>query len=409
MGLLEKIFGKKADEAPPKASGYFSTLSSYAPVFTTYDGGVFEMALTRAAVNAIATQCSKLEPFVTGAANRQIESALRQKPNPYMDKTKFLYRTCAILEAKTTCFVFPMRDAYGRINGFYPALPSTAAAYSVQGELWYEIRFPNGQSVLEPATNVGVLTKVQLENELFGDGNRAIEPTMQLIDAQNQAINSAIENSASIDWLVKVAGQSRPEDIAAKRDEFAAGNLSKSNTTGVMAYDNTWENVTPIDRKQYTVDAEQMKLIENNVFNYFGVNEEILQNKFNEDVWNAFYESKVEPFQQQLSLVLTNMTYSDRERAQGNAISFMSSAIDYMSNQTKATLCQSMTDRGAMNADEFRAKFGMPPVPDGMGQQFAIRGEYILAANLATNTVAAAKAAAEANKSNESEGAEDAD
>ena len=62
-----------------------------------------------------------------------------------------------------------------------------------------------------------------------------------------------------------------------------------------------------------------------------------------------------------------------------------------------------------MNADEFRAKFGMPPVPDGMGQQFAIRGEYILAANLATNTVAAAKAAAEANKSNESEGAEDAD
>ena len=236
-----------------------------------------------------------------------------------------------------------------------------------------------------------MLTKFQLENDLFGDGNRAIE------------------NSASIDWLVKVAGQSRPEDIAAKRDEFAAGNLSKSNTTGVMAYDNTWENVTPIDRKQYTVDAEQMKLIENNVFNYFGVNEEILQNKFNEDVWNAFYESKVEPFQQQLSLVLTNMTYSDRERAQGNAISFMSSAIDYMSNQTKATLCQSMTDRGAMNADEFRAKFGMPPVPDGMGQQFAIRGEYILAANLATNTAAAAKAAAEANKSNESEGAEDAD
>lgn len=409
MGLLEKIFGKHAKETQSAPSdGYFSTFSSYAPVFTTYDGGVFEMALTRSAVNAIATQCSKLEPFVTGSANRQIEAALRQRPNPYMDKTKFLYRCCAILESKTTCFIFPLRDEYQRINGFYPALPSSVAAHSVQGELWYDIRFPNGQSVLEPAENVGVLTKFQLENDLFGDGNRPIEPTMQLLNAQNQAINSAIENSASIDWLVKINGQNRPEDIARKRDDFAKSNLAASNTSGVMAYDNTWEDVRPIDRKQYTVDADQMKIIENNVFSYFGVNEDILQNKFNEDKWNAFYESKIEPFQQQLSLVLTNMTYSDRERVQGNAIGYMSSAIDYMSNQTKATLCQSMTDRGAMCADEYRAKFGMAPVPGGMGQQFAIRGEYILAANLATNAVSSAKAAAEANEPDQSEGADDA-
>ena len=152
-----------------------------------------------------------------------------------------------------------------------------------------------------------------------------------------------------------------------------------------------------------------MEIIERNVYSYFGVNEEILQNKFNEDVWNAFYESKIEPFQQQLSLVLTNMTYTERERAQGNAIAFFSSSIDYMSNQTKAALCQAMADRGAMCADEFRAKFGLPPVPGGAGQQFAIRGEYILSENLAAQTKEAAQAAAEANKqSDEKEKGEDA-
>lgn len=409
MGIFEKIFGKKAKEQTPDTEGYFTTLTSYAPAYHDYQGGVFEMALTRAAVNAIATQCSKLSPVVTGSANRQIAAALSQQPNPWQDRTKFLYRCCAILETKTTCFVFPLRDQYGRINGYYPALPTSVRPYQVKGELWYELRFASGQTALEPSDNVGVLTKFQMQNDLFGDGNDALTPTMKLLDAQNQAINNAIENSAIIEWLVQIAGQNRPEDIAKKRDQFASDNLAGSNKSGVMAYDQTWASVQPIDRKQYTVDAPQMELIERNVYSYFGVNEEILQNKFNEDVWNAFFESKVEPFQQQLSLVLTNMTYTARERAQGNGITFFSSSIDYMSNSTKAALCQSMADRGAMCADEFRAKFGLPPVPDGSGQQFAIRGEYILSANLSTNTTDAAKAAAEANKkSDENEKGEDA-
>lgn len=408
MGIFDAIF--KPKKKPQRdVDGYFTTLTSYAPAYTDYKGGVFEMALTRAAVNAVATQCSKLQPIVTGSANRSIARALEYQTNPWQDRTKFLYRCCAILEAKTTCFIFPLRDQYGRITGYFPALPTSVRPYSVAGELWYELRFASGQTALEPSENVGVLTKFQMESDLFGDGNEPIAPTMKLIDAQNQAINNAIENSARIEWLVQITGQNRPEDIAKKRDQFAKDNLAGSNKTGVMAYDQTWSRVEPIDRKQYTVDAAQMEIIERNVYSYFGVNEEILQNKFNEDVWNAFYESKIEPFQQQLSLVLTNMTYTERERAQGNAIAFFSSSIDYMSNQTKAALCQAMADRGAMCADEFRAKFGLPPVPGGAGQQFAIRGEYILSENLAAQTKEAAQAAAEANKqSDEKEKGEDA-
>lgn len=387
MGIFEKIFGKFAAKEPPANQGDFKMLRGYSPVFSSFDGSVYELALTRAAVDAIARQVSKLEPVVTGSANRAVAAALKSQPNPYMDTTKFLYRTSAILESYTTCFIFPMTDDYGRINGFYPALPSSVRAREVKGELWLEVTFPNGQNVLFPYELTGILTKFQMENDLFGDGNAPIAPTMELIDSQNQALTNAIETSAAIDWLVKVAGQSRPDDLKKKRDQFAEDNLASSNKTGVMIYDTTWEDVRPIERKQYTIDFKQMELIKSNVYTYFGVNEDILQNKFNEDVWTAFYESKIEPFQKQLSLVLTNMTYSARERAQGNAITFLSSSIDYMSNATKSSLCTSMADRGAMCADEFREKFGMPPVPDGSGQKFAIRGEYILAANLGQNEV----------------------
>ena len=38
---------------------YFKMLNGYSPTFTSYNGGVYEMDLTRTAVNSFATHCSK--------------------------------------------------------------------------------------------------------------------------------------------------------------------------------------------------------------------------------------------------------------------------------------------------------------------------------------------------------------
>ena len=40
---------------------YFKMLNGYSPTFTSYNGGVYEMDLTRTAVNSFATHCSKLD------------------------------------------------------------------------------------------------------------------------------------------------------------------------------------------------------------------------------------------------------------------------------------------------------------------------------------------------------------
>lgn len=74
-----------------------------------------------------------------------------------------------------------------------------------------------------------------------------------------------------------------------------------------------------------------MRLINENVYNYFGVNEAILQNKFNEEQFNAWYEGKLEPFIVQLGLALTNMTFTDHEIAFGNEIMFSANRLQYAS------------------------------------------------------------------------------
>lgn len=94
MGLLEKLFPRKTAEAAVYT--YFKTLGGYAPVYTSFEGGVYEMALTRACIHTFATHVSKLKPVVKGPASRRLERTLQFQPNPWMDTKKYLYRLATI-------------------------------------------------------------------------------------------------------------------------------------------------------------------------------------------------------------------------------------------------------------------------------------------------------------------------
>ena len=63
-----------------------------------------------------------------------------------------------------------------------------------------------------------------------------------------------------------------PEDLAKERKRFTRENL-QADGGGVLLFPNTYSDIQQIESKPFVVDAEQMKLIQTNVYNYFGVNE----------------------------------------------------------------------------------------------------------------------------------------
>ena len=140
-------------------------------------------------------------------------------------------------------------------------------------------------------------------------------------------------------------------------------------------FDAKYSDVKQIDSKPFIVDAEQMKLIQTNVYNYFGVNEDILQNKFDENKWNAFYEGKVEPFALQLGLVLSNMTFTKKELSFGNALILTSNRMQYASNTTKLQVASQMFDRGIFSQNDIFDIFNMPHIEGG--DKRYIRREYV--------------------------------
>ena len=353
---------------------YFKMLNGYTPVFTSFSGGVYEMDLTRAAINSFATHCSKLKPEVSGSALKHLEQTLQFKPNPFMDTTKFISIIATRLECDHTVFIVPLEDKYGVLYGWYPLRSEMCELIEHKGQLYLRYTFGNGQRACIEFEKVGIVTSHQYKDDLFGENNATMKPTMQLIHTGNEAIINAVKNSANIRFMAKIGNILKSEDITAERERFTEENLSSDNKSGMIIYDNKFSDMKQVESKPYTPNALQMQQIQDNVCTHFGTNMGIIQNKFTEDEWNAYYEGKIEPFAIQLSLVMSNMTYTQRELSHKNMIAFSANRLQYASNSTKLSVSTQLFDRGLMNRNGVMDIWNMPHVEDG--DKYYIRKEY---------------------------------
>lgn len=353
---------------------YFKMLNGYSPVFTTYQGGLYEMDLTRAAVHSFATFCSKLKPEISGSAKNYLEKTLQFKPNFFMDTTKFLYRLATIYEVDNTAFIVPVEDQLGRLIGYYPILPQRCEIVEAGGVIYLRYQFANGEYAAIEFEKVGVMAQYLYHDDLFGEDNRPLQPTMQLLHTQNEGIINAVKNSANIRFLAKVANMLKPEDIKKERERFTADNLSEDNKSGMIIYDGKFSELKQVDSKPYTVNALQMQQINENVFIHFGTNMDILTNKYDENTWNAYYEGKIEPFAIQLSIVMSNMTYTPTEINRGNMITWTANRLQYASNSTKLQVSTQLFDRALLNRNGVMDIWNMAHVEGG--DKYYIRKEY---------------------------------
>lgn len=352
---------------------YFTLLSSYQPVYSTYAGGIYEMELTRAAIHCFATHCSKLKPEVVGNAAPALGRVLQYQPNPIMDTKKYLYRLATCYMTDNNTLIAPLTE-FDEVKGFYPLAVGKAQLVDHGGQTYVRYDMGNGEYFAVELARCGILNQFQYTSELWGESNLCLRPTLELLDAQNQGIINGIKNSAVIRFIAKLANSLKPKDVKEEQERLKEINLGISNTAGVFLIDQKYEDVKQIDSKPYIINPSQMEYIRQNVFTYFGTNEHILQNKFTPDEWNAYYEGKIEPFALELGLVHTNMTFSEREKSFGNQIFFSSNRLQYASISDKINYVVQMGDRGRTSINEDREVFNLPPIEGG--DRHFIRGEY---------------------------------
>lgn len=371
MGLFEKLFPKKAETVKVKSS--FETLTAYRPAFTSWDGMIYETELVRTSIDAFARQVSKLRVEFYGEAQGTLKTILQHRPNEFQTWSQFLYRLATIYMVQNNAFIVPITDMYGNTKGYYPVLPSSCGLVEVEGELWLRYEFSNRKVGAVEFRRCGLMTRFQYKDDFFGEKNLALTPTMQVIDLQNQGIQEAIKSSATFRFSAKLSNFSNEDDLAEEQKRFTAKSF-RADSGPVLVFPNVYEDIKQIDSKPWTVDAESMKLIQNNIERYFGANEEILTNSADPEQLDAYYEGIIEPFAIQLAEVLNLMTYTDLELSYGNHVYVGANRLVYMKTSQKIQFVKDMGDRGFLSINEGRELFNLPPIEGGDVRP--IRGEY---------------------------------
>lgn len=374
MGLFDWLFGNKPKEKG-RYEGEFKLLNGYSPHFSSFGGSIYESELVRASINTLATHISKLDVKSFGAAKPGLQRKLRHAPNEFQSWSQFLARAATIFYNSNTLFLTPVWDEFGEISGVYTPVPERCEIVQYNNVPYLRYEFQGGKKAAIELEYCGIMTRMQYRNDFFGENNGALMPTMDLINIQNQGIEEGVKSAATYRFMAQLSNFSKPEDLAKERKRFTKENLAAdAEGGGLLLFPNTYANIQQITAKPFTVDAEQMKAIKDNVYQYFGVNEDILTNHFSAETWSAFYEGAIEPWAIQFSEVLTRMLFTLREQSQGNYVMATANRLQYMSNADKLNVSAQLLDRGIMSINDVRQIWNLPPVEGGDNR--VIRGEY---------------------------------
>lgn len=374
MGLFDALFGRTPK---PKGTygGGFKMLNGYTPRFSTYTGELYESQLIRSAINARATHISKLKVETIGPAKPSLQTKLKHAPNSFQTWTQFLYRLSTILDVYNSAVICPIYDVYGEISGIYAPLPSRCEIVQYNGVPYIRYEFSNGNKAAIEYEFCAIMTKYQLRSDFFGENNHALFPTLDLIHIQNQGIKEGVKSAATYRFWAQVNNFTMGEDLAKERKRFTEENFSQdSDNNGLLLFPNTYTNINQVKAEPWIIDENQMNYIKEGVFEYFMVNEDVLENKAYGDAWSAFYEGAVEPFAIQFSECMTKMLFTFNEQSRGSKVMATANRLQYMSNADKLNVSAQMLDRGILSLNDAREIWNLPPVEGGDVRM--VRGEY---------------------------------
>ena len=373
--LFSKIFGDEKNTTPPSTATSFQFLNGYKPFFTNYNSQDYDSPDVRSCIDTIARNAAKLNPKHQRYGkngyenvNDNLQRLLQFKPNELQNAYKFYYQVVSELELYNNSFVYILRDDNMRILGLYPLHYSTLKFYEYQHEIYLQFRFNRGKTRFVALKDCIHLTRfIDEEGGLMGGNSTPIFKTLTLKHIMDEGIINAIRTTQAIKGVIKsTKALLKPEDVKKMRDEFINDFINDNDGIGIGGLDAS-SDFFPIKLEPATATAEERKNNDEKIMSYYGINQNIIQSKFTEDEWNAFYESILEPIGLQMSLEFTNKLFSATELAHGNQIIFTSNRLQYASNSTKINLLQHANN--VMQIDELREVLNLEPLPNGEGQK----------------------------------------
>ena len=367
--LFNFIFGKKADKQNQSMTQtQFQLLSGWNTQFSTLPEGTYNSKVARQAIDRIATHCAKLVPKhiqgnITNNIKGDINFLLSNQPNPIMNTFDFIYRIIFYSRLRISLLVYIAKDNTGFITGFYPVLATTyELLQGADGTMYLQFDFVNGQTYMIPYLELIHLRLFYNRNDLFGMSNRVLQTDLNTADTVSQGIDKAIKTTSNLKGILQYENSMlKNKDLVKTKDEFVKDFLNMDNEGGIAALD-AKAKFQEVNLKPITLDNEQLKQVNYNIFDYFGVSEKIINNSFTEEEWNAFYEGVIEARAIQMSYAFTNKIFKKQSIKDGHKIVFTTNRLQYASLTSKTNLLKIILPYGVLTKDTTLELLDMPPI-----------------------------------------------
>lgn len=367
--MLKGVFGTGGDK---KTATVYKLLNSYENYFYPVADCIYDDATVRTCIDAIAKNVAKLKISHNrrkGDAVVQVDNRLNYllgtRPNEFMSAYDFIYKIVSQCYCHNNSFTYIKRDQLGNIIGFYPLDYGAVSLVEYDGEMYCKFAFMQAGFVTVPYTSIIHIRKHFNTHDIFGDSNKEIlGENLSLLTTLKQGLKKAVKEGSRIKGLLKFTGILRPEDQQAQLDLFTSNIKSTSNGSGIGSTDAKADFIE-LKSQNTTADNNQMNLVRDDVYRYFGISEKIITANYTESEWNAFFESVIEPLAIQMSQEFTAKVFSEKERGFGNEITFTMNRLEYVSLDSKVNLVQVLQQTGVMTINELREIFGFSALPDG--------------------------------------------
>lgn len=350
-------------------------LNGYSAVYTGISSDMYNEKVARQCIDRIATHVAKLEPKHIKASLSRVQDSkvgflLAHKPNPIMNSYDFLYKVTSNLYSNSNAFIYIHRNQIGIVQGFYPLLANNYQLYeNERGEIFLEFNFMNGKVYMLPYLELIHLRLFYNKNDIFGTLDNVLRTDLETAHTSSEGIKNAIKTSTTLKGILKFTNAMlKNKDIQEAKDRFVNDYINLENESGIASLDGKAE-FQEINLKPITLDAEQLKMVNYNIYDYFGISESIVKNSFKTDEWNAFYEGIVEPRAIQMGHEFTNKLFNTNAIKDGNQIIFSTNRLMYATLDSKVNLLKNCAAYGMIKTDEAREILGLAPLGGAEGER----------------------------------------
>ena len=348
--------------------------------FVPFGNSITNSDVVRICIDRVASQCAKLKGkhIVVGSDGVQTEKKgsiaflLKYKPNPLMTPYQFIYKAISLLMLNDNVFIYPMYDPLTlKLEAIYPLNPVLVEPIEDNAKSYYlKFHFADGSSYTLPYENIIHLKRFYSNNDFFGGSSsnsthEALLKTLKINDSMLQGVEAGMLSSFQIKGLLKINGMLKESDKQKQVEEFnRAIKLAVDSDSAIVPVDAKAE-YTPLTVDPKLVDGATLSFLQSKIIDYFGVSESVFKNEYDENQFNAFYESTIEPIAIQLSEAFSIGLLTNNELERGEEVIFFSERLQYASWNTKVQAIEKLMGLGIMSLNESRALLGLEPIENG--------------------------------------------